>query len=223
MLRAYYAWKNGLPFGYVNGVSGKGSDIRFYGGGNRPSSRRDLVDHGGGLNAVQLLEEIHSDVSTATYRTNPGFEDGILSDLYSPKIQPGSIRPGTAIYDINGHVGLVYDVTADGRILYMDAYPDEHVARSFYGLQFGQSPAQLGGGFKNFRPLKLVGATRTDDGAYVGGSIVLASNEAIADYSLEQYRGNVPNAHANGPGAQFRYNDIPLGLFEYARASMSGG
>jgi len=29
MLRAYYAWKNGLPFGYVNGVSGKGSDIRF--------------------------------------------------------------------------------------------------------------------------------------------------------------------------------------------------
>ncbi len=42
MLRAYYAWKNGLPFSYVNGVSGKGSDIRFE-GGNHPSSRRPRV------------------------------------------------------------------------------------------------------------------------------------------------------------------------------------
>ena len=31
------------------------------------------------------------------------------------------------------------------------------------------------------------------------------------------------NANADGPGAQFRYDGIPLGLFEYARASMSGG
>jgi hypothetical protein len=97
------------------------------------------------------------------------------------------------------------------------------VSRSFYGLQFGQSSAALGGGFKNFRPLKLVGATRTDDGSYIGGTMVLASNADIPDYSLEQYRGNVRDANADGPGAQFLYNGIPLGLFEYARASMSRG
>ena len=35
LLRAYYAWKNGLPFSYVDGVSGKG-DLRFSKTANRP-------------------------------------------------------------------------------------------------------------------------------------------------------------------------------------------
>jgi hypothetical protein len=223
MLRAYYASKNGLPFSYVRKIAGEGGDLRFSETSNRALARRDIVDGGSGIDPFPVLQALHDQVWTATYRMDPAAETPVEQDFYSPKIQPGSIHPGTAIYDINGHVGIVYEVTADGRILYMDAYPDEHVSRSFYGPQFGQSPAQLGGGFKNFRPLKLVGATQTDDGAYVGGAIVLAPNAAIADYSLEQYRGNVPNAHANGPGAQFRYNNIPLGLFEYARASMSGG
>ena len=29
LLRGYYAWKNGLPFGYVDGVSGQGGDLRY--------------------------------------------------------------------------------------------------------------------------------------------------------------------------------------------------
>jgi hypothetical protein len=223
MLRAYYASKNGLPFSYVSRIAGEGEDLRFTKSSNRALARRDLVDMGSGIAVIPALQALHDQVWTATYRMDPAAETPVEQDFYSPKIQPGSIRPGTAIYDINGHVGLVYDVTSDGRILYMDAYPDEHVSRSFYGPQFGQSPVQLGGGFKNFRPLKLVGATQTSDGAYVGGSVVLAPNEAIADYSLEQYRGNVANANADGPGAQFRYKNISLGLFEYARASMSGG
>jgi len=223
MLRAYYASKNGLPFSYVSKIAGDAGDLRFSETSNRALARRDIIDGGSGIDPVPVLHALHDQVWTATYRMHPAAETPVEQDFYAPKIQPGSIRAGTAIYDINGHVGLIYEVTADGRILYMDAYPDEHVSRSFYGPQFGQSPAQLGGGFKNFRPLKLVGATRTDDGAYVGGSIVLATNQAIADYSLEQYRGNVPSAHGNGPDAQFVYNNIPLGLFEYARASMSGG
>src|SRR5438132_7739845 len=155
MLRAYYASKNGLPFSYVDRISSDGSDPRFSKTSNRALERRDIVDGGSGIDTVSVLQHLHDEVSTATYRMDPAAQIPVLQDFYSPKIQPGSIRPGTAIYDINGHVGLVYDVTADGRILYMDAYPDEHVARSFYGLQFGQSAAQLGGGFKNFRPLKL--------------------------------------------------------------------
>jgi hypothetical protein len=105
----------------------------------------------------------------------------------------------------------------------MDAHPDESVSRSIYGPQFGQSAARLGGGFKNFRPLKLVGATRRPDGALVGGHVVLARNQDIADFSLEQYRGNVAEAKGDGPNARFAYNNASLGLFEYARASMSGG
>ena len=223
MLRAYYASKHGLPFSYVSRITGSGDDLRFTTTSNHTRARRDIIDTGNGITTVPVLKLLHDEVWTATYRMHPADETPVEQDFYSPKIQPGSIRPGTAIYDINGHVGLVYEIAADGRILYMDAYPDEHVSRSFYGLQFGQSSAALGGGFKNFRPLKLVGATRTDDGSYIGGTMVLASNADIPDYSLEQYRGNVRDANADGPGAQFLYNGIPLGLFEYARASMSRG
>ncbi len=223
MLRAYYASKNGLPFSYVSHIRGDGDDLRFTRTSNEALARRDLIDTGDGIVTVPALKLLHNEVWTATYRMNPADETPVEQDFYSPKIQPGSIRPGTAIYDINGHVGLVYDIAPDGRILYMDAYPDEHVSRSAYGLQFGQSSAELGGGFKNFRPLKLVGAARTADGYYIGGTVVLATNAEIPDYSLEQYRGNIPNANADGPGARFVYNGIPLGLFEYARASMSKG
>src|SRR5580658_2903918 len=48
LLRAYYAWKNGLPFSYVDGVSGSG-DLRFSKTSNYPVSRSDIIDHGGGI------------------------------------------------------------------------------------------------------------------------------------------------------------------------------
>jgi hypothetical protein len=75
----------------------------------------------------------------------------------------------------------------------------------------------------NFRPLKLEGAQLQPDGTYVGGHIVLAPNEAIADFSLEQYRGNAPDAKGDDPNTLFRYNNVSLDLYEFARASMSNG
>jgi hypothetical protein len=223
MLRAYYAWKNGLPFGYVNGISTQAADARFGGKANRAASRRDLIDRGGGLDGVAVLRDIHTNVSTATYRTDAAEQGAVQSDFYSPKLAPGAIRPGTAIYDTNGHVVLVYKVDKDGRVYYVDADPDFTVSRSMFGPQFGQSPSRLGGGFKNFRPVKLVGATKRKDGSYVGGRLVLAKDEEIADFSLEQYRGNVPGADADGAGALYEFAGTPLGYFEYLRASLNGG
>ncbi len=223
MLRAYYAWHNGLPFSYVNGISGSASDMRFGSLGNRPASRRELVDHGGGIAALPVLAEIHMTVSSGTYRVDAAESGRMLSDFYSPKIEPGSIHAGTALYDINGHVALVYAVEDDGRIRYMDADPDHTVSRSVFGPQFGQSQALLGGGFKNFRPQKLVGATRTSDGRYVGGHIELTQNADIANFSLEQYRGSGPDASGDGTDALFQYKNEPVDLFQYVRGTMSGG
>ena len=169
------------------------------------------------------MQALHDQVWTATYRMDPAVRRPVLQDFYSPKIQPGSIRAGTAIYDINGHVGIVYDVTADGRILYMDAHPDETVSRGVYGPHVPKSATWLGGGFKNFRPLKLVGAEPRPDGTYVGGHIVMAANDEIADFSLEQYRGNVADAKDDDPGPHFRFNNASLDLYEYTRAAMSNG
>ncbi len=223
MLRAYYASKNGLPFSYVSHIAGVGDDLRFSNTSNWAVERHDIVDDGAGIDTVSVLQHLHDEVWSATYRMDPVVQIPVPQDFYSPKIQPGSIRAGTAIYDINGHVTIVYDVTADGSILYMDAHPDETVTRGGYGAHIPKSPAGLGGGFKNFRPLKLEGAQLLPDGTYVGGTIVLAANDAIADFSLEQYRGNAPDAKDNDPSAQFRYNNASLDLYEYARASMSNG
>ncbi len=223
MLRAYYASKNGLPFSYVSKISGSGPDLRFTEAGNAALVRHDIVDTGTGIDAVAALKTIHDSVWSATYRMDPAAEAPVEQDFYSPKIQPGSIRPGTAIYDIEGHVMLVYAITADGSILYMDAHPDESVTRGVYGPHVPQSAASLGGGFKNFRPLQLVGATLRADGSYIGGHVVLAQNAAIPDYSLEQYQGNMAVAKGDDPKLDYRYNNASLDLYEYARAAMSKG
>jgi hypothetical protein len=221
MLRAYYASKNGLPFSYVSRISGTGDDLRFSKTSNAPIERSDLVDTGMGLDAVAILQRMHDQVYSATYRMDPALQAPWMQDFYSPKIQPGSIHAGTAIYDITGHVMVVYDVTADGSILYMDAHPDESVTRGNFGAHIPKSPFWLGGGFKNFRPLKLVGAQLRPDGIYVGGHVVLAANSAIADFSLEQYRGNVADTGVDSN--RFQYNNTSLDLYEYARAVMSKG
>lgn len=223
LLRAYYAWKNGLPFSYVDSISGPGGDLRYTKTANRPVSRRDLIDHGDGIDAPRAIERMLDDVYSATYRTDVRDDRGVLSDFYAPALAPGSIHPGSLVYDINGHVGIVYKVDADGRIHYMDAHPDFTITRSVYGAQFGQSPARLGGGLKNWRPFRLVGAHRDDEGHLLGGHMAFAPNSEIPDFSLVQYVGTEPNPTQDVKQAQFVYNGADLGFYEYVRVAVSGG
>jgi hypothetical protein len=106
MLRAYYSWKNGLPFTFVNGVYSRGGgDVRFSPKGNRVAGRSNIT---GGENGRAVINWVKDAVSSATYRIGPDMDENPITDLYPVKVQPGSIRPGTAIYDVNGHVALVY-------------------------------------------------------------------------------------------------------------------
>lgn len=223
LLRAYYAWKNGLPMSYVDGISGDGGDLRYNKKGNRATSRHDIVDHGGGIDGPSAIREMLSSVYSGTYRTDARESKGVLSDFYAPAIQPGSIHVGTIVYDINGHVGMVYKVDSDGRIYYMDAHPDFSVTRSVYGAQFGQSPVWLGGGFKNWRPFQLVDAHRDAAGHLIGGHMAFAENNQIPDFSLVQYAGTGPNPDADVKKAEFQYNGEDLGFYEYVRVAVSGG
>ena len=223
LLRAYYAWKNGLPFSYVNGISGQGQDLRFTKTANRATSRHDVIDGGHGIDGPRAIRELLGSVYSGTYRTDASETGGILSDFYSPKLQPGTIHAGTLIYDVNGHVGIIYKVDEDGRLYYMDAHPDFTVTRSVYGAQFGQSPVHLGGGLKNWRPFKLVGAHRDAQGNYLGGHMAYAENDQIADFSLVQYTGTEPNPKQDVTKARFVYNGSELGFYEYVRVAVSGG
>jgi hypothetical protein len=223
LLRAYYAWKNGLPFSYVDSVNGENANLRFTKTANRATSRHDIVDRGAGIDGPRAVRTVLSSVFSGTYRTDAGERHGVLSDFYSPKIQPGTIRAGTVIYDVNGHVGIVYKVDEDGRIYYMDAHPDFTITRSVYGAQFGQSPMRLGGGLKNWRPLLLVGAHRSAEGQLLGGHVALAENDQIGDFSLVQYTGTELGPANDLTKPRYSYNGAQLGFYEYVRVAVSGG
>ena len=221
-LRAYYAWKNNLPFSFVNAVAGGGQDLRFSVQGNRAVSRYEFIDRGRGFDGSTAMHLVMSSVSSATYRQAADKEDRVLPDFYSPRISGQTVRPGTVLYDVNGHAAIVYRVDPDGRIHYLGASPDFSIARDVYGAQFGQPPARLGGGFKMWRPLKLVGARKDTDGHLIGGHIVLARNEDIPNFSLVQYLGTEGTA-ADPSKAKFAYGGVGLSYFEYVRAAVSGG
>ena len=223
LLRGYYAWKNGLPFGYVDGVSGEGGDLRYTKAANRATGRHDIVDHGDGIDGPSTLRAMMDTVFSGTYRTDAAERRGVLSDFYAPALQPGSIHPGSVVYDVNGHVGIVWKVDEDGRIYYMDAHPDFTITRSVYGAQFGQSPVRLGGGLKNWRPFKLIGFHHDSEGHLIGGHLAYAENDQIADFSLVQYTGTEPNPKMDVKKARYVYNGEELGFYEFVRVAVSGG
>jgi hypothetical protein len=224
VLRAYYAWKRGLPFSYVSAVSPRGQarDIRYSRNGNEVVERKDVLS--GSMSGYELLEELRDQVSSATYRMHPDSDDPV-PDLYSPAIAAKSIRPGTLIYDPNGHVATVYRVDPDGRINYVDAHPDNSMTRGFYDIRFVRSRPGMGAGFKNWRSAVLQDATRRADGVYAGGHIVLPRNAQIADFSDEQYFGNGPRPPDDsewGIGG-FKLNGAYLDYYDFVRATLAGG
>ena len=220
-LRAYYAWKRGLPFSYISAVSPKGntSDIRYTRFGNDIASRRDIIT--GTTNGLDLLVNLRDTISSAMYRLHPDME---ATDLYPLRIDRKAIRPGSVLYDPNGHLAVVYRVEDDGRILYIDAHPDNSLTRGTYGRKFVRSSPGMGAGFKNWRPLKLVGAAKAPDGTYLGGRIEFAKNAELPDYSTEQYFGNGERpADREWASGAFMLEGQAVDYYDFMRAKLGGG
>ena len=228
LLRGYFAWKKELPFSYVNSVylnSSADKDPRFSKAGNKVGGRTSIKigPAGSRTEAVSFLKKIRNVVSSATFRTSPEFNKYPYSDFYSPEIDRDSVRAGTVIYDINGHVAIVYKVGTDGRIYYIDAHPDNTLTRSIYGRQIPRTDPALGAGFKNWRPVKVINAERDDTGAIVGGKITLSKNENIEDHSTVQYFGTEENPEKNWELAEFNYGGQAVKYYEFVRHAMADG
>lgn len=226
VLRAYFAWKNGLPFSYASAVAANGNsnDLRYSRSGNRIVQRTGVVAPAPGVfpNARLVLANLVNYISTAMYRVPPGEARGERSDFYPVRIAPGVIRPGTVIYDPNGHAATVYDVDDEGRIRFIDSHPDNSVSRGDYGHRFVRASPPMGAGFKNWRPLKLVGATQGPDGSYVGGMVVPVGDEALPDRSDEQFFGNVEPKPRQWQAARFAYRGQTLDYYDYVRRAVAG-
>ena len=231
-LRLYFAWKNGLPFSYASKMKARPSstpqsNIRYTINGNSVASRMSIfhVDEHSTINALKILNSIGNQISSAMFRIPavPGTAEPI-SDFFSVKLETKAIRPGTVIYDVNGHVAVVYRVGADGRIHYMDAHPDNSLTRGVYGKKFARSRPSQGAGFKNFRPIELVGAKWDETKQrWIGGKIGLVPDSRLEDFSTEQFFGNMPDPKGDWSKGQFKLQGQVLPYYDYLRAKLSNG
>ena len=206
ILRAYFSWMNELPFSFTTDLveaSSKSSDekdIRYSKFGNIIEDKYNVKN---GDNINKILEKISDSISTATYRTNAETNDSgeLFRDTYPVSIDRNSIVPGTVLYDANGHVAVVYDITNTGKILLIDAHPDNSLTTITYGKNFARTMIQLGGGFSNFRPF-----------AIHKNKVQPKQNTELLAYSLIQYQA--------GP---FIYKDQKLSFYDYVRNMMADG
>lgn len=224
ILRFYFAWKRGLPFSFESAVAGHGGaarDLRYSRNGNEVTERFDVPS---GANGYVIIERLRGAVSSASYRIHPDLETPLESDFYSPAITPPAIKPGTVVYDPAGHVGVVFDVDAKGRVHFFDAHTDFSLTQMTYDLRFSRMKPSVGAGFKNWRPVRLAGFKTRADGVLVGGHVELAANQDIADFSGEQFFGNSRKPRdADWKAGTFTLNGEVLDYYDYARAQLAGG
>lgn len=223
VLRAYYAWKNGLPFSYQKSMglaATRNEDIRYSTKGNVVLERRQILNSV--ANAPAFLRRIGWEVSTAMFRTHPVTGGGRShDDFYAIEISRETVRPGVIAYDIFGHVGIVYDVMDDGRVMVVASHPDNTVSRSTYGPNFMRSQPELGAGLKAWRPIRVEGAERSADGSLSGGTLKAAGNEALSGFSMEQYFGNVPATSGVWHEGAFRHDGRTLRYYDYVRRALA--
>lgn len=228
VLRGYYAWKNGLPYSYQNAMAlaglsqqnGAREDIRYSSGGNVVAGRRQIINHV--YNAHHFLGRIGGEVSTAMFRTHPETGGGRRHDDFYPiEISRETVKPGVIAYDIYGHVGIVYDVLEDGRVMVVASHPDESVTRTTYGPNFIRSKPDLGAGLKAWRPIHVEGAAQNEDGSLQGGRLIAAANETLPDFSLEQFMGTHPHPSGVWHYGEFRHNDRTLKYYDFVRRRLA--
>ncbi|EYF00364.1 Hypothetical protein CAP_0892 [Chondromyces apiculatus DSM 436] len=187
-LRAYFAFKLGLPFGFSactrGGPSVSPGCGRFRSSDERPTSKaRSAVQAFNHFLRVTVADTVHSGSGRVPSTSDEG-------DYYPVALTAESLRPGTIFADPYGHVLMVakrLPQTADagGVLLAVDGQPDGTVARRRYwrgNFLFALDPSLGGPGFKRFRPLvRERGRLRrlTND--------EIAQHPAYGDYSRDQH------------------------------------
>lgn len=214
MLRAYYAWKKGLPFGFVSVIDARSAqgegDLRATRYGNYAVERWDVTSASPGADIRVVLQTIRDQVSTATFRIDPRLERPVMQDFYSPAITRAALRPGSAIYNGEGHVVIVSRIDEAGRIHFLDAHPDMSVTRGVYAGQFERGDPVLGAGFHAWRPFLVR-----------EGQFVFALNEQLQSFSMEQYFG--PDPAADWTRADFSENGRNVDFVEFTRRRLAAG
>lgn len=183
-LRAYFAWKIGLPVSFR--ACGRGSattppqcstpsiKTEFLRGASSTASYRAIAN--------QLANAVHS----GSARTALNAE---ASDLYPTALLRETLWPGTVYADPYGHVLILAQWVAQsenrpGLLLAVDAQPDNSVTRKrvWEGTFLYANTPGAGPGFKAFRPL-----VQNNNGAWrLLSNDDLVENPSFQPFSLEQ-------------------------------------
>lgn len=174
-LRAYFAWKLGLPFRFrrcSRGSGARGPRCPF--DNNNSTSAFDCVAHPVKRFNAFIEQGVAWQVHSGTMRTLPEDE---TSDLYPIALNRKSIRPGTVFVDVGSHALMVTQWDENG-LFAIDGHPDRSVTRRrFSPRYFRYFLGMHTGGFKAFRPLRMR-----------DGQIVSLPNNALKRFfSKEQY------------------------------------
>lgn len=155
-LRAYFAWKLGLPMGYRH--CDRGNSKRPSRCGELRTNVGQVGDAAGSLGRSfsLFLRRKVSYVHSGSGRTGADDEQ---TDLFPLALKRRTLRPGSVYVDPYGHLLIVAKWVAQrgskGGLLYaIDGHPDLSVGRKrFWRGAFMFTSKLPGGGFKAFRPL----------------------------------------------------------------------
>lgn len=159
-LRAYFAWKLSLPYGYRQCSRGRTG---------QPPSCGELHTNleppapGSEVEAFDRFvnRSVRSGVHSASGRTHP---DDDATDLYPVALERRALAPGTVYADPYGHVLIVTRWVAQGGdaespygvLVAAEGQPDGTVGRRRFwegSFLFDPSTRDVGAGFKRFRPI----------------------------------------------------------------------
>ncbi len=202
-LRAYFAFKMGLPFGYSRcSRGGGGTPPKCYQwfsienpDASRPVSAKQKTTSGEAagkqpglaVSFARYLPVVGDAVQSGAVRTLASDDN---TDFYTVPLKQETLRPGTIYADPYGHVlMLVRRVPqkdgAAGVFLAVDAEPDGSVTRKRFwrgNFLFVHDPTLGNPGFKRFRP--IVRSEKGDLRRLTNAEI--AKNPQYGDFSLEQ-------------------------------------
>lgn len=183
-LRAYFAWKLGLPFGYH--VCDRGSLGRNPGTGQWITNATPATYTNPVLAFNAFLRRVMDGVHSGTARTAL---DDANSDYYSVALERNALLPGTVFADPYGHTMIIIGWVPQtnnhpGLLLSVDAQPDGTIGiKRFWKGNFLFTTSEVIGepGFKAFRPISL------EDGVtHLVPYDALTESSGFTPFSLEQ-------------------------------------
>jgi hypothetical protein len=244
-LRAYFAFKMGLPYGYSKcsrgGAGRPPTCTQWFSIQNheapRPSEQTSAPGAPATNASVQaitapprlglaasfgqysrtLADAVHSGSGRTAAADNN-------TDYYPVSLKEETLRPGTAYHDPYGHVLMIVRRVAQtdssaGVILAVDGQPDGTVARKRFwrgNFLYAQDPALGGPGFKRFRPIAL------DRSGVLRrlSNDEIAKNPQYADFSLEPSRLGVEDFYDRMVDVMSPSPLDPLGAMKEAIVSL---